>query len=133
MSEICDRCGFPSPVWFTDNDIWNALDRAGVLCPLCFIYLAEKNGVATTGWKIVPEERITSLQWRRITSEPNPESVRILTARPDKVLGNDVRIAFQTTSYEWCDDHGQVMRPRWEPTHWMPLPEPPKGNISPES
>jgi len=65
-------------------------------------------------------------EWISVKDQTPPESVRILTARSDEILACRVRIAFQTSSYEWCDDWGQVMKPRWEPTHWMTLPDPPE-------
>lgn len=59
--EMCDKCGQPAPTWFTDNDLWNALDRSGILCMSCFIALTEQRpGFNTTGWKLIPEERTRS-------------------------------------------------------------------------
>jgi len=77
---------------------------------------------------ILMARELLDKRWKSIKKEPNPESVPLLTGRPDNVLGKSVRTAFQTTSYEWCDD-GQVIVPRWEPTHWMHLPEPPMEGI----
>lgn len=59
--EYCKDCGAETATWFTDSDIWNLLDTPGILCPNCFVHLIEARGFATTGWKLVPEERIAKL------------------------------------------------------------------------
>ena len=41
-------CGHPNPIWFADNELWNAVmggkaakdDPGGVLCPTCFMLKA---------------------------------------------------------------------------------------------
>lgn len=67
---LCDRCKRDYPVWFTTNEVWNAVvrahggdgygdepDRDVFLCPLCFVMLAEvrEPGAAPTGWFVTPE------------------------------------------------------------------------------
>lgn len=54
----CDRCGIDNPVWFTASWLWNLVmgdDRMDVLCPSCFILLAEKARVLPSAWFLTPE------------------------------------------------------------------------------
>lgn len=61
---VCDRCGRRhGVVWFAPSDIWNAVMRGGdpaagdefaFCCPICFMALAGKRGVETTGWLVTP-------------------------------------------------------------------------------
>lgn len=55
----CEICGKPNVIWFTDSEVWNKVVRdrnlPEILCPVCFIKLAENYGIKNTGWKLVPE------------------------------------------------------------------------------
>lgn len=54
---LCERCGSPNRVWFTDNELWNNIARSkgyNVLCLICFIDIAERM-IEVTGWKLIPE------------------------------------------------------------------------------
>lgn len=50
--DSCKRCHRPNISWFAPNDLWNqyARDRnePGILCPICFVQIAEQNGLSTT-------------------------------------------------------------------------------------
>jgi hypothetical protein len=44
---LCERCGQNHPIWYTDNETWNAVIRDEpsnyvfhFLCPSCFCFLA---------------------------------------------------------------------------------------------
>ena len=53
----CDRCGGGNVCWFAPSPLWNTVARShgyGILCPLCFIVLAEAQGLRAA-WKIEPE------------------------------------------------------------------------------
>lgn len=39
--------------------------------------------------------------------------------------GEDQGVAYINQNGEWCDSHSGTGQ-NWDPTHWMPLPEPPK-------
>lgn len=51
----CHKCGGPNVVWFTSNAMWDkAVTKAkepGILCPTCFIQLAEAAGFYGV-WKV---------------------------------------------------------------------------------
>ena len=56
--ETCQQCGGKNVVWFAPNDIWNAVvgSESGLLCPVCFIGLADTKGLYQGGgWMITPE------------------------------------------------------------------------------
>lgn len=51
---LCMSCGVEYPVWYADNDLWNATvrhadgsDEWDFLCPTCFMGLAARRGVET--------------------------------------------------------------------------------------
>ena len=88
IPETCKICGVYSPTWFTDSDLWNLIDEAGILCPACFITKAEKAGVKTTGWKLIPEERVEKAesearQLREQLEEANASKVVNLYRQPE--------------------------------------------------
>jgi len=56
--DSCKKCGRPNIVWFAPNDLWNRYVRdqgePGILCPVCFVKLAEQGGLITT-WSVAPD------------------------------------------------------------------------------
>ena len=58
---VCRRCGGANPVWSAPSPLWNQVMRGGsingdeefygIVCPLCFIALAEQRGIAD-GWRL---------------------------------------------------------------------------------
>lgn len=67
----CHRCGGPNVVWTVPSPLWNQVMRGGdingpelhdgIVCPACFVYLAEQGNIAT-GWRLVPTAVHTPLQ-----------------------------------------------------------------------
>lgn len=54
--DFCERCLRRNAVWFAPNEIWNkGCAEFSVLCPICFIQLAELAGIRPTAWKLEPE------------------------------------------------------------------------------
>ena len=60
----CGRCGGPNRVWYAPSPLWNAVMRGGsingeeefsVVCPTCFVVLAEERGIAQT-WRLDAQE-----------------------------------------------------------------------------
>lgn len=53
---VCQVCGGQNPVWFAPNELWNQVigDSLHFTCPNCFIWEAEKQGVALS-WRVEPE------------------------------------------------------------------------------
>jgi hypothetical protein len=53
----CDRCGGLNITWFADSELWNkaTAGRWAILCPLCFVELAQAQGIKPTSWRICPE------------------------------------------------------------------------------
>jgi len=57
----CERCRGPNVVWFAPNEIWNAVHgQWDILCPPCFVQLAEAAGIRPTAWRVAPEETTAS-------------------------------------------------------------------------
>ena len=56
--DFCDKCKRPNIVWYADNDLWNAVvDDCGIiLCPVCFVEMAEARGLKCTSWRVSREE-----------------------------------------------------------------------------
>lgn len=60
----CRDCGKRYPPWHTDNAIWNLVvggpdatdDPGGLLCPTCFLVLAETSGLRRV-WRLAVSER----------------------------------------------------------------------------
>ena len=49
----CQKCGRENIIWFTTNEIWNAVNPSvGILCPICFVLEADKKGLNTRAWKL---------------------------------------------------------------------------------
>jgi len=51
----CQRCGGPNRVWYAPSPLWNEVMRGGsingdeeygIVCPTCFMVLAEERGIA---------------------------------------------------------------------------------------
>lgn len=70
----CQRCFGPNIVWSAPSPLWNEVMRggdingteqyAGIVCPTCFIVLAEARGIAThwrvtAQWVHVPLQTVT--------------------------------------------------------------------------
>lgn len=61
----CHRCGGPNVVWFAPSPLWNQVMRggsingvapwSGIVCPTCFVQLAEAAGVASM-WRLSAEK-----------------------------------------------------------------------------
>lgn len=69
---LCGRCGGPNSVWAAPSPLWNAVMRGGdinggpephggIVCPTCFMILAEEAGVADT-WVLRATNVHTELQ-----------------------------------------------------------------------
>lgn len=56
--DFCKKCGRPNIVWFGPNRIWNQAVRAAnepeILCPVCFVQLAEAAGFKDV-WEVAPQ------------------------------------------------------------------------------
>lgn len=60
----CHRCKGPNFVWAAPSPLWNAVMRGGsidgpwryeeIICPTCFVVLAQEAGVAD-GWRLSAE------------------------------------------------------------------------------
>lgn len=54
--DFCSRCRRVNPVWHAPNELWNQVMRDGsaepIICPLCFIRLAEAKGVRPASWRL---------------------------------------------------------------------------------
>lgn len=65
---LCQLCNQEYSVWFAPNPIWNqvmrypdgreASEKYHFVCPNCFIKIAEKRGLKTTGWMLTTSETI---------------------------------------------------------------------------
>lgn len=61
---FCEHCGRVNVVWFAPSPIWNKVVREPnggadvMLCPTCFVQLAEIAGIRSTGWAVIPERSV---------------------------------------------------------------------------
>lgn len=54
--DFCERCKRPNCTWFAPSPIWNAAHcEWDILCPICFVQLAEAAGITPTAWQVAPE------------------------------------------------------------------------------
>ena len=52
----CERCRGPNVRWFAPSPLWNAAHGEwDILCPICFVQLAEAAGIDPTAWEVRPE------------------------------------------------------------------------------
>lgn len=55
----CEKCGGPNVTWFAPSELWNKYarteERDPMLCPVCFIILAEAAGCNLGAWSVTPE------------------------------------------------------------------------------
>lgn len=53
----CQKCHGPNVVWFVPNELWNRVVGSpdGILCPVCFVKLAEEKGHRPTAWCLLEE------------------------------------------------------------------------------
>lgn len=84
--DFCQKCKRPNVVWFAPSPLWNAAVRAAnepeILCPVCFIQLAEAIGVSTA-WFVAPEgyklpAAATAVERGADTNFPLSETLRLL-------------------------------------------------------
>lgn len=63
--DYCHKCGGPNVVWFAPNSLWNKSVREAnqpeILCPVCFVRLAEAAGVQAV-WEVAPQQHRESTQ-----------------------------------------------------------------------
>jgi hypothetical protein len=53
---VCERCHGANIVWFVDSALWNRVHGIfDILCPTCFVCLAEAAGIRPTSWQLAPE------------------------------------------------------------------------------
>ncbi len=53
---VCNRCGCPNIVWHVENTLWNRVHKNySILCPICFVQLAESIGVIPPSWLLIPK------------------------------------------------------------------------------
>jgi hypothetical protein len=54
----CQECFCLNPVWWVQHEVWNSVvgsNDGGVLCPNCFIALADTKGYGRSGaWQLYP-------------------------------------------------------------------------------
>lgn len=69
---VCRRCHGPNIQWHAPSPLWNQVMRGGdingseildgVVCPVCFAYLAEAGRVADGGWVLTSRRVLVELQ-----------------------------------------------------------------------
>lgn len=141
--DFCKKCGRPNVVWFAPNEMWNKYVRdnePGILCPVCFIQLVEREGVSAT-WSVAPQDYYLR-SWQPIESAPKDGRTLLLGYFNPLNKWRTVRGQWFTDEEigEW--ENGEDFESGWyetpenmdeppncfliAPAHWMPLPSPPK-------
>ena len=105
--DACERCGRLNVVWFTRNELWNRIPPThDILCPCCFVQLAEESGLVPTGWLLIPEDldllSVVDAQAERIKNLVNDQRAYALCvgADPDKVPEAEV---LETACRLWAE------------------------------
>lgn len=92
----CEKCGVENVIWFTTNDLWNAVDQPhGVLCPCCFVKLAEAAGFNKRAWLLVTEDSNAD-EAQRVREDKTLE--RLLNGMTDRALAAERRLVEQATA-----------------------------------
>lgn len=104
--DFCQRCKRPNVVWFAPNHLWNKVVRAnnqpGILCPICFVELAEAIGIHEV-WKVAPNEKSA----RKLTRPELNHLSGLLEARRDEGSYTGPREQYYARTerlIQWCDD-----------------------------
>lgn len=54
--DYCHKCNGKNITWYASNELWNAVmpdnQRGEILCPICFVKLAEERGLKPCAWRI---------------------------------------------------------------------------------
>lgn len=62
--DYCHKCGGPNITWFAPSPIWNKSVREHgekeILCPVCFVQLAEAAGFNSAAWRLAPQGYLDS-------------------------------------------------------------------------
>lgn len=59
----CRKCGGRNVTWFAPNSLWNRAvrqqlreqDIGSIICPICFVEMAELGGIRPPAWQVAPE------------------------------------------------------------------------------
>ena len=109
--DFCQRCGRSNIVWFAPNNLWNKVVRVnnhpGILCPVCFVELAEALGIREV-WKVAPNEKtIESKIARKLTRPELNHLSGLLEARRDEGSYTGPRDQYYARTerlIQWCND-----------------------------
>lgn len=102
--DFCERCKGPNVVWFAPSPLWNAAHGEwDILCPVCFVQLAEAAGITPTAWRIAPEEHEPQVhEGDRIIyarGSPLDKAVECYGTFVKKLKGEQCRILVDGASY----------------------------------
>lgn len=124
----CQDCGGFNPTWFAPSLDWNLVmggpeakgDPGGYICPNCYIKRAEITGVSPAAW--VVSGQTDAPLWFDIATAPRGQ-VDFLALIPWQRRHHQMVGCFAPDGHfrSWPG------RSRYEPTHWMPLPDPPSA------
>ena len=62
--DFCQRCGGKNiKPWFAPSEVWNDVvgEREGILCPQCFVELAQASGKYTGAWELRPAVAVSEV------------------------------------------------------------------------
>lgn len=126
--EKCKACGGDNPVWSANNELWNKVNGSpnGILCPTCFVKMANEAGIKMFGIKPQQEEG-----W--ISVEDGLPDFTDKGYAEEFLLGGAAGVFFGLydgkdfhSAYLWAQGH---KNPLSGVTHWMPLPKPPQQKV----
>lgn len=89
--DYCQKCGRPNCTWFVESKLWNKVVRANnepeILCPICFVQLAEASGIKPTSWELRPEQpaSVGSGEMEQVR-----QALRCLRLEVDSSIVNDI-------------------------------------------
>ncbi len=102
-------CGHPNPIWFADNELWNAVmggegakdDPGGVLCPTCFML---KAGEVLRVSRPAPKADSALVEELRHMLDRDRYIVAIALGHIRKALDGHRWLLEGRGPYEWDDD-----------------------------
>jgi len=75
----CHKCGGKNISWYVDNNLWNeVIGSGGILCPLCFVSIAEEKGINPIAWRLSREGDEPEVNKLRVKNNQQAERIKEL-------------------------------------------------------
>jgi len=83
----CHLCGGKNITWYVDNELWNKVidSKVTILCPICFIKIAEQKNIKPTAWRLSMEGDAPEVDILRIKLVGQVERIQELEAALERI------------------------------------------------